>query len=167
MTSIDVGGQALAVPAPLAPSPPLSVLLTDEEATAPLLNALTVDQLYDLIGWCEQRAGVTLEAQLKEKLPRLLHEAGATLYVKGEADTESPALRVELVTDPNYEDGVYWDDTVYFHHGDTTVTDVDFEGTEIGDALADYSRLDRPVHGSNLFIDLATGEISAGSRWAA
>jgi hypothetical protein len=141
-----------------APFSPAS--LTDERAMAPLLAALTVDQLYDLIGWCEHVARPALEAELKEKLPRLLREAASTLYADAVADTESLAVRVECVTNPNYDDGVYWDDTVYVHHLDGTVTPVAFDDTEIGNALADYSRLEQPVHGSNLFIDLVTGAFS-------
>jgi hypothetical protein len=49
---------------------------------------------------------------------------------------------------------------VYFHHLDRTVTLVCIAGEEIGHVLADYSRLEHPVHGSNLFIDLLTGAFS-------
>ncbi|MEY9840629.1 hypothetical protein [Streptacidiphilus sp. EB103A] len=134
--------------------------LTDKATMADLLDQMTVEQLHDLMDWCETRANASIRATILAELPRLLSEEGAALFRDGATDTESPALAVEFVTDPNYDDAVYWADTVYFHHADGTVTDVEFNGTKIGDLLTDYSALDFPVHGSHLFIDLVTGTFS-------
>ncbi|MEU0857481.1 hypothetical protein ABZ352_18860 [Streptomyces griseofuscus] len=90
----------------------------------------------------------------------------------------APVVRVEFVTNADYEDGVYWDeDTVYLHHADGTVAEFgDFTGPEDEDAeyaalddmfrelLTDIAAEDRPQHGDHLIVDLATGQFEQTGR---
>ncbi|MFJ4342629.1 hypothetical protein [Streptomyces sp. NPDC088915] len=141
-------------------------LLTDKDRLLPLLRGMDREALYALAGWCAGEA----DSRVKDEL----------LGVLRALTTHDTVVRIEFVTTPNYEDGVYWsDETIYLHHEDGTVDPFDFpEEGEAGyevfaeaderfrDLLAEYSRLDRPVHGAHLIVDLASGDFTESSPYA-
>lgn len=141
-------------------------LLADKDRLRPLLQAMTREALYDLAGWCETEADSRIEGELLNVLRALV--------------APEPVARIEFVTNPNYDDGVYWDDeTIYLHRADGTVEPFGFpedgdagyeEFTEADkrfrDLLADFSRQDPPVHGAHLIVDLVSGTFTESSHYS-
>ncbi|MFJ8301301.1 hypothetical protein ACIQ9R_36120 [Streptomyces sp. NPDC094447] len=168
--TIEVGVTRVpTAPLPLSADP--TALLTDKDRLLPLLQSMSREALYSLAGWCEAEADRRIQGQLVDVMRALFH-------VEPEG---APVAKVEFVTNPNYEDGMYWDDeTVYLHDADGHVTEfADFtEGTEgedpayaaldeeFRDLLADYSRQDRPADGAHLIVDLRSGAFTESSRYS-
>ncbi|MEU5900398.1 hypothetical protein [Streptomyces venezuelae] len=129
----------------------------------PVLQTMDREALYDLAGWCETEADSRIMGELLDALRVLT--------------ATEPVARIEFVTDPNYDDGVYWDDEVfYLHRADGTVEPFVFpEDSDAGyeeaderfrELLADYSRQDPPIHGAHLIVDLVSGEFSESGRYS-
>lgn len=172
-STITVG--ATRAPLPLTTPPPAvdpAALLTDKEGMLPLLKAMSREALYALSGWCEIEADSRIQGQLVDVMRALFHTGPG----------EVPVTKVEFVTNPNYDDGVYWDDeTVYLHDANGDVTEfADFTDgqesdedpqyaaldEEFSDLLADYSRQDHPVHGTHLIVDLVSGDFDESSAYS-
>ncbi|WP_219852905.1 hypothetical protein, partial [Streptomyces solincola] len=148
-----------------------AAFFADAERVRALVAHWSRDELYTL--------GNALVGEGDRRIKGELLEVLRALFVEGE---ESPAARVEFVTDPNYDEGVFWsEDTVYLHDADGTVTpfsDFSEEGEEgadpeyaalderFRDLLADYSRADWPSHGDHLVVDLTTGEFERSGKWS-
>lgn len=114
-------------------------------------------ELYDLAALLSEAADERVEGEL----------LGVLREIFGRLDAP-PVITVEFVTNPNYDDGVYWsDEPVYLHFAGGAVLaweppEADDEAFDtlderFRDLLADYSRLNRPVHNEHLLVDLASG----------
>lgn len=92
---------------------------------------------------------------------------------------EPSVTHVEFVTNPNYDDQVYWDDeSVYLRiKGRDEPVPIEFADVQDGsqeaalDArfcalLADYARSDPPNHGDHLVVNLATGAFERSGKWS-
>ncbi|MBV1940823.1 hypothetical protein KUF83_30275 [Streptomyces sp. BV286] len=146
------------------------------ERVLPMVRHWTRDDLYTL--------GNALMAEGDRRIPG---ELVAVLRALVAADPDIPEpetpTHVEFVTNPNYDDGVFWDDeTVYVHIagcddpvliGFTAEDDGSPEAAEglaleerFRALLADYSRTDPPAHGAHLVVDLSTGEFEHSGKWS-
>ncbi|MEV6680662.1 hypothetical protein AB0N09_27930 [Streptomyces erythrochromogenes] len=96
-----------------------------------------------------------------------LLRAEAALPALGAGAPRAPVLSVEFCTTEDEPDGTYWDATsVYFKHGDGTEARVDLSGSPAAAHLAEFSRFARPLHNSNLEVDLVAGEfVETGPHW--
>ncbi|MGC4950976.1 hypothetical protein ACLQ2N_32895 [Streptomyces sp. DT224] len=145
----------------------------DLETVRAMVAHWTRDQLY--------RLGNVLTATADQRIPGQLVDVMRALYHEQPGTVQSPIVRVEFVTNANYDDGVYWDeDTVCHHRADGTVTEA-WESPSCAETpeaaeealwdgfvelLADYSRTAHPQHGDHLIVDLVTGEFDHSGKWS-
>ncbi|MET9528186.1 hypothetical protein [Streptomyces coeruleorubidus] len=208
--SIDVGVTRAPAPEPAAaPTPrldPAAITSTKIDPGTVITLADTVISSNSTTGKTTPRLDAAFFADKERVLAMVAHWSRDELYtlgnvLMGEGDRringellevlramfasereESPARKVEFVTDPNYNDGVFWsEDTVYLHDADGSVSpfsDFAEEGEEgvdpayaalderFRDLLADYSRSDHPNDGDHLVVDLVTGEFDRSGKWS-
>ena len=146
-----------------APAPRLDpAFFADRDAVLAMVARWTRDELYALGNVLMGEGDRRIEGQLLDVL--------RALCAQMRNETEPSVVRVEFVTDANYDDGVFWEDeTIYLHRADGSVGLFDFEEDDgedpeftaldegFRDLLADYSRTDHPQHGAHLIVDLTTG----------
>lgn len=139
-----------------------AAFFTDPERVRAMVAHWSRDDLYTL--------GNTLMGEGDQRIDAELLEVLRALFASERE--EPPASKVEFVTNPNYDEGVFWgEETVYLHDADGTVTPFsDFTDASLDerfrDLLADYSRSDWPSHGDHLVVDLSTGEFERSGKWA-
>lgn len=149
-----------------------AAFFAEPEAVRAMVAHWSRDELYTLGNALMGEADRRIDAELLEVLRGLF----------ASEREESRASRVEFVTDPNYEEGVFWcEKTVYLHDADGTVTpfsdftEEDEEGADPASAalderfrnlLADYSRSDWPSHGDHLVVDLSSGKFERTGHWS-
>jgi len=138
----------------------LTRAMLSKEQMSTLLPQLTRDELYELGNWLRDTADERIEQELLQVLRAMCSRCPSP--------AGDQATSIEFVTNPNYPEGVYWDEETFWLHGadgqdwqyeepeqrddSTTALDIQFR-----DLLADYSRIDRPEHNSNLTVNLPTG----------
>ncbi|MGW0757107.1 hypothetical protein ACWD1Y_11565 [Streptomyces sp. NPDC002814] len=159
----------------LTPPPPPrldAAFFADKERVLAMVGHWSRDELYTLGNVLMGEGDRRIEGELLEVLRALF----------ASEKEESPAAKVEFVTDANYTDGVYWSDsTVYLHDADGSVSpfsDFAEEGEDGADPdyaalderfrglLADYSRSDHPNDGDHLVVNLGTGEFDRSGKWS-
>lgn len=162
----------------IAPAPELvprldPALFANLDTVRAMVAHWSRDELYTL--------GNALMSQGDRRIAGQLVDVMRALLAPQLGDSQAPLVAVEFVTNPNYDDGVYWDDTaVWLHYADGTESPCEFHGDDGGaedpeyvaldegfrELLADYSRTDRPEHGAHLIVTLATGEFEVSGRYS-
>lgn len=175
-TKIEPGSVVTLADVATISTPPLprldAAFFADAERVRALVAHWSRDELYTLGNALVGEGDRRIEGELLEVLRALF----------ASEREETPAAKVEFVTDPNYDEGVFWsEDTVYLHDADGTVSpfsdfaEEDEEGVDpeyaalderFRELLADYARADWPSHGDHLVVDLTTGQFERSGKWS-
>ena len=155
-------GDTLRVVVP-APSERLNAAhFADEAAAAAMVRHWSRAELYALGNVLFTEADRRIEGELLE-----------VLRIVCAGQDEGPVAQVEFVTNPNYEDGIYWDEhTIWLHiAGRQEPVQLDIDGTseleqQFCQLMADYSCADRPENGAHLVVDLGAGTFTVSGKWS-